>query len=236
MKRFVPIVAFLSACVPDTGREVVQVSLAAAGSGVATFAIDGFDVTFDRADVAIGPIYFCATEVPDFDRCESALFERVDPFVADALDPTPLAAGPMEGTSGVVHTAFFDYGISWYLTAAEPTSGPPELSGHSAIFEGTATRGADVVRFSAAIDVLPIAAGVVSVKAAPADYDVGGGETVTARLDPGALFAGVDFDALLALVVDPATPIVVAEGSQAYEAIRFQMTAGAPPTFEWQEP
>lgn len=236
MKRLLASLVLLASCVPDTGRDVVEVSLASAGSGPEAVMIDGFTVTFARADVAIGPLYFCATEVPDFDRCESALFERLDPFVVDALDPAFGEEGPMEGTTGGVRTAFFDYGISWYLTAAEPSAGPAELGGHSAIFEGTATRGLDVVRFSASVDVAPAARGAVVVKAAPADFEVRGGETVVVAVEPEQLFAGVDFDEVLAQVVDPSTPVVIAEGSQAYEAIRFQMTGGAPPTFEWQAP
>ncbi len=225
-----------AACVPDTGRDIVEVSLASAGTGAGPYAIDGFEVTLDRADVAIGPLYLCATEVPDFDLCDEAHFEWLDPFVVDALDAAPSAVGAMSGTTGQVHTAFFDFGIAWYLTAAEPTAGPAALGGHSAILEGVATRGADVVRFSAAIDVVPIARGVVSVKGRDAERDVRGGQALTVRVDPGALLAAVDFDALLAEVVDPEVPVVVDPGSPAHDAIVFQMTAGASPAFDWQAP
>lgn len=236
MKRCLVMLALVSACVPDTGRDIVAVMLSATGTADEPVVIDGFTVSLDRADVAVGPLYFCATDVPDFDSCESALFEQVDPFVVDALAPSTAVIGAMDGTTGEVRTAFFDYGIAWYLTAAEPTAGPAELAGHSAIFEGTATRGADVVRFVAAIDVVPIGRGLISVKAVPAAFDVRGGETVDVRIDAGAILATVDFDALLADVVDPLTPVVIDPGSQAYEAIAFQMTAGAPPAFEWQAP
>ena len=46
-----------------------------------------------RADVAIGPVYFCATAAASPDLCDVAVAELTDVVVADALvvDPAPLA-------------------------------------------------------------------------------------------------------------------------------------------------
>ncbi len=227
---------FAAACVPDTGREIVEVSLAAAGTEAAPFDVGGFTVVLDRAEVAVGPLYFCATESADFGLCDAALFEALEPFVIDALDPGVTPVGTMEGTTGSVRTAFYDYGLSWYLTSAEPTRSPAAPEGHSAILSGTATRGADVVRFVAAIDVFPIARGAVAVQGAKTEATVGGGETVIARVDASAWLAGVDFEAVLEEVTDPAIPVVLAHDDLAYQSIVLGMTAGAPVSFEWSAP
>jgi hypothetical protein len=223
-------------CVPDTGREIVEVTLAAAGTEPAPFDVGGFTVTLERADVAFGPVAFCATESAELYLCEAALFEARDPFVVDALDPTIVPVAAMEGTTGTVRTAFFDYGISWYLTSSTPTRSPDLLEGHSAIFEGTATRGADVVRFVARVDVVPIARGAVTVQGAKTSAEVSGGETVVARVDPSPWFAGVRWGDLLAEVTDPAIPLVLTPVDAAYQSIALGMTALAPAELEWRAP
>jgi hypothetical protein len=227
---------FLAGCVPDTGREVVPVTLAAAGVDAPPFEVDGFTVTLERADVAFGPVDFCATESADLELCDAALFEDREPFVIDALDPAVVPVAAMEGTTGAVRTAFFDYGRSWYLTSSTPTSSPDLLEGHSAILEGAAERGEDVVRFVAAIDVTPITRGAVAVQGAKTEATVAGGETVVVRVDPRAWLAGVDFDALLAEVTDPAVPVALPPSGAAYQTIVLHMTSLAPAGFEWRAP
>ncbi|MBC7172512.1 MAG: hypothetical protein H5U40_08810, partial [Polyangiaceae bacterium] len=78
--------------------------------------------------------------------------------------------------------------------------------------------------------------GVLAVQGVSSRADVRGGETVTGRVNPSAFFSSVDFDSLLAEVVDPTIAVTVAKGSQAYDSIVFQMTAGSPPAFEWSAP
>jgi hypothetical protein len=226
----------LAGCVPDTGREVVTVTLAAAGVEAQPFAVDGFTVTLDRADVAFGPVDFCATESAELELCDAALFEDREPFVIDALDPSVVPVAAMEGTTGAVRTAFFDYGRSWYLTSSTPTSSPDVLEGHSAILEGAASRGEDVVRFVATIDVTPITRGAVAVQGAKTEATVSGGETVVVRIDPRAWLAGVDFDALLAEVTDPEIPVALSSSGAPYQTIVLNMTSLSPARLEWQAP
>ncbi|MBC7173084.1 MAG: hypothetical protein H5U40_11675, partial [Polyangiaceae bacterium] len=100
MKRLIAVLfAIWGGCAPATSRELVEVTLAVEGASAGSFSADGFDVVLERAEVVVGPLYFCATEHPEFDFCDAALFEQLDPFVIDALAAEPIEIGVLVGTT-----------------------------------------------------------------------------------------------------------------------------------------
>lgn len=229
------LVIALSACA-DTGRSFVSVPFSARGTGVTSGTIDGFTVTLTRADVSVGPIYFCATALASAELCDDALLERTDTRVVNGLDANEQDFGTLEGVSGTVRSTAYDFGISYFLTQGEaaPTEGAVE--GHSAILEGTATNGVDSFAFRIEVDVIPQTAGDTAIHGARTDAIVDGiGDSATMVVDPMAWLSAVDFDALLALPHGVDMPVRVQRGITGHDAVVLGMTSFAPPTFEWVE-
>lgn len=227
--------AMLSLCAcTDTGRSFVSVPFAARGTGDVTTTIDGWDVTLTRADVAIGPIYFCATALASREFCEDALLEDLETEVVSGLDAAEQSLGTLEGVSGSIRSATYDYGYSYLLTRpqAEPNDGAVE--GHSAVLEGTAVRGVDTLRFRIEVDVIPSLPGASAVQGASTTQTLTGAPVeVTLVVDPLMWLGAVDFDAVFALPHDPDAVVIIGRGVVGHDAVVVGMTSFAPPTFVW---
>jgi hypothetical protein len=151
----------------------------------------------------------------------------------DALDATPQRLGEVFGVTGEIRSATYDYAITWFPTQLQPTPTAAAPGGHSARFEGRATRGATTFRFVADVDVLPILRGSRAVQGARVTAQIRGANLrVDVRLDPSAWFRAVDFEELSRQGVDP---VAIRPGSAAHNALVIGMTASALPTFEWSE-
>ncbi|MEZ4406296.1 MAG: hypothetical protein R3A52_07465 [Polyangiales bacterium] len=199
----------------------------------APFMAGPWEVTLDVARVDIGPVYFCATEAASSDLCPAAVAEFASSGLVNALDPSPQRLGEVTGVSGTVRSATWDYGLTWFTTqrAARPTSTAP--GGHSAHFEGRATRDGRTVRFVSDVDVAPMIQGSLAVQGARVSGDL---RAATARLDltfdARAWWRGVDFDEVAAISGDPA---VVPTSSRAHNAVVIAMTTTGVPTFTWSD-
>ncbi len=224
----------LTACT-DTGRNFVSVPFFARGTGVTSASVSGWDVTLTRADVAVGPIYFCATALASRDFCEDALLENLETQVVSGLDATERSLGNLDGVSGAIRSATYDYGYSYLLThqQAEPNDGAVE--GHSAVLEGTAVRGPDTLRFRLEVDVVPSLPGANAVQGAKTTQTITASNVeLTVVVDPVAWLAVIDFDAVFALPHDPDAVVIVGRGVVGHDAVVSGMTSLAPPTFEWR--
>lgn len=211
-----------------TGAEpfVYPVAVVGAGAG-ASFPIGDWQVTLDRAELALGPLYLCATAAASPELCEVALGEYADVAVIDLLAAEPQPIGEVVALAGDVRSAMLDYGISWFTTQARATAGS-EL-GHSAILSGTAVRGADILSFDAVIDVLPPLRGSPALVGVRARVDQPDQDSrLLLRINPGAWLLGLDFDALAAIGPD----IEIRPGDPAHAAIAFALTT-QPPIFSW---
>jgi hypothetical protein len=213
-----------------TGEPLVRAPAFAAGTPAVPFRVGEWTVTLEVARVGLGPLYFCAEEEAPPDVCPEVAAEIAASAALDALDSTPQALGEVLGLPSEITLVALDFGVSWFAwqEAPAPTRGAP--GGHSARFEGRAVRGATTIRFAADVDVPPPERGARAL-VAPAGADLAGsGLRLDVRIDPHAWWSGVDFDAL---AQGGADPVVVAPGSQAYEAVVEGMTSAAPPTFSW---
>lgn len=225
----------LAAC-GDTGQELVSFPVHAAGTGERSFAVEGWSVTIERADVGFGPMYLCATSFADLDVCPRAEAELLDVGTVDALDDAPQMMGTARAITGTARSAMLDYGIGWLTTARRPAPFDGAPDGHSAIFRVRASRGADELEVHVELDIEPRIAGGSAVIGAPTgEHAITGREALTVRLDPAAWWRRVDFDALAMSDEDGDGVVTVARGDVAWTALTIAMTSGRVPRFEWTD-
>jgi hypothetical protein len=222
----------LSAC-GQTGQTLVAYPAVAHGVDAVPFTTeDGFTVTLTRADVGLGPFYFCATAAASSDLCPSAVEEIAASATIDALSSSAQPLGDVTGASGSIRSVTYDLGISWFTSSRAPraTSGAPD--GHSARFAGTAVRDAVSFAFTADLDVTPTIQGQRAVQGQRASVDVVDDDTALAiALDPGAWISRVSFEEIAP--ADGASDVVIDPASRAASALIGALIAQAPPSFSW---
>lgn len=226
--------ALLLAGCDETSRSFVNVPMLAEREGDTSFAVDDFEVTLTRAELAVGPVYFCATAAADADLCHVAIAELRDVAVIDLLEDGAQRIGTVAATTGMVRSATLDYGRPWLLPESAPTAGPRALDGHSAIFEGEACRDDACFTFEAALDLTPREAGDSTLPGLDTTFAIiEAQQQLALRIDASEWLEGVDFEALAMSVEEGA--VSVEPGSQAYEAIVIAMTSRAVPEIDWNE-
>ncbi len=231
-------------------QERVAFPLVGRGSTTASFVARGWDVTLTRAQLGLGPAYFCVTQADKPDLCETPLVEWAATATLDALQPQDQALGTVTGVSGDIRSVQFDYAITWFNTqqAPSPRSGAP--GGHSVQLEGEARKDGNVIHFTADVDLLPYSQGQRTVLGMPVTASVDARTTrMTVLVDPTAWFGQVDFGQMLPTAPDldggmPADAalapqdihLTIGQGSRAYNALVLQMTVNARPAFGVDNP
>ncbi|MEW5849245.1 MAG: hypothetical protein AB2A00_10545 [Myxococcota bacterium] len=227
--------AFVLSCGASGQREV---EYAAVGVGRAARVVEargGWQVTLEEARVALGPVYFCATQAASADLCPSARAELLATWPWDALDPRSQHLGTVHGVTGSIGSAQYDFGIVWLETDTQPRALQGAVDGHSAVFRGRATRGDRTLRFVANIDAIPRAQGTHVVQGARTSADVLDSHTrLEVTVDPNLWWSGVDFDEFVDAPADDV--VVVPADSRAANAVLVAMTANATPQFRWVAP
>jgi hypothetical protein len=231
--RMLLLLLLLGAC-GDTGSERLVVPISAHGTPARDVAVRGGTLRLERADVAFGPLYLCATESAETELCEAALAELLSVHTFDALSSQPRQLGELEATTGTVRSGFFDYGISWLLTRQAPHADPGSASGHSArlVFSAEADDGTSLA-VTADVDIEPIAPGDAAVNGLRTQHALREGDRLTVSLDASAWLSRVRVDRLRELDEDGDGRVTLAPGSQPYEAIVQGMTVNAPVRFGW---
>jgi len=210
----------------STGAEPFTYPALARGPGPGPHALGDWQVTLTRADVAIGPVYFCATAAASPDLCDVAVAELTMASVADALTTTPRPLAEVTSLPGEIRSAMLDYGVSWF-----PTQSDPEVMtelGHAAILAGQAVRGDMSVEFTAVLDLPPPTRGSPTVVGVPTTSRDEVPTGVELDIPAHAWLAGVDWDELAA--AGPSAEI--RPGDPAHTAITFAMIT-QPPSFRW---
>ncbi len=138
-----------------------------------------------------------------------------------ARRPRPPRSAEVNGFSGEIHSASFDFGISWFDTQITPTPAPALPGGHSIHLEGAAVKGAVVVPFVADVDVVPQYQGQNAVSTAPASADVSSSATrLEVVVEPAGWLKQLHFDEIAATVATTGqTPFVIAPGTTEHGAI-----------------
>jgi hypothetical protein len=214
----------------DTGRAHLRFKAIVVGSAPRDVDIEGATLRLSEARVSFGPLYLCATENASSELCETAIAELLDTHEVDALDPDDSPLATLEGTTGTVRSAFFDYGISWLLGSSEPRANRGSAGGHSAVlsFDAEGDDGARL-RVRAALDILPIAPGDAAANGQRVVHSLRDErDELVVTLDPSAWLTRIRYDELVALDDDGDAEVTLSPGTQAYEAILVGMTANAP--------
>jgi hypothetical protein len=219
----------LTACAPP-GQRAIDVPVHGQGIAPAPFAAGAWTVTLDRAEVAFGPFWLCASEGADVELCPTALVELREPVTIDALDPSMQMLATARGLTGTVRSAMYDLGIVWLATEPGSRALPGAPEAHTAVFRGTATDGARTIRFAVDLDVEPAGAGQTIVVGQRTMRELSGADVLVVRVDPTAWFRRVDFDEL---ATHPGDPIPIERGDPAYESLIIAITAGERPALEW---
>jgi hypothetical protein len=221
----------------NTGRSYVEVPFRARGEMRAPFDVNDWSVELDRADLALGPLYLCATESASPEFCDAATLEMLETVTIDALDPMPRELATLRGITGTVRSAMWDYGVSWLGTASRPRVNPGAPDGHSAVFSGVATH-VDGRRFEfeCALDVPPIMPGALVIRGQRIEaHSISiGGEMLTLAFEPSAWIRRLDFERLADRAMAGENPVVLSPGDPDHEALIVAMTSGALPSFEWR--
>jgi hypothetical protein len=192
-----------SACV-DTGIESVSFPIAVLGTPVSgeLTAVGGVAVVLESAQLAFGPVYFCAGY--DAGYCDTARAEWLGSVVVDALDPTARTVGTATGVSGLIRSWAFDYGYSSALSRHEPIAldAARALGDVSLRLVGRATVDGAIVPFSFALKVAQLSQvehgqPIVRTKGGAIDHDlVAEDQMLRIQFDPSPWVAGIDFRAL----------------------------------------
>lgn len=215
----------------EASQEPLDYEAVAVTRGNGTAVAGAWSLTLTRADVALGPFYFCASASGSSTLCESSVAEVASVTVVNALAPVPSPLGRVHGFSGPIQSVSYDFGISWFDTqrAATPAASLP--GGHSMRLEGVARNGAVTITFAADVDVVPQFQGQNAVATAPASADVRSSATrLEVVLDPAAWLKQLDFDALAA---SGAGPFVITPGTPAHNAVLVGIKNLSPLQFQW---
>lgn len=220
----------------DAGRERVSAPVTASGEQAREVVIEGGVLRLTRAEVAIGPLYLCATKSAEIELCETALAELLDVHAFDALSDQKQPLGTLDGTSGTIRSGFFDYGISWTLTQQAPRASEGAVDGHSARLAGTLeTEDGENLSFVADIDVTPLSAGDAAVNGLKSLHELDSATRgLDIHVDPNRWLRRIQVDKLRALDTDADGEVVLKPGDQPYEAILQAMTANSPPELNWE--
>lgn len=230
--------ALLASCV-ETGQSYLDVPVRGAGVSEPSFEQDGWTIELARADVAIGPLYLCATESASPEHCESAVLELTEAVTIDAIDPAAQELATALGVTGTVRSAMWDYGVPWLATQPRARALPGAVDGErSASFEARVThedgRTFDV---RADLEIAPSARGVVVVRGQRVrEHAIASDDTLVVRVDPIAWWRRVDVERLAARAAAGEDPVVLAPGDADYQALVVAMTAGVLPALEWDLP
>jgi hypothetical protein len=219
----------------EASQEPLEYPATAVVKGSGTATVGRWTITLSRADIALGPFYFCAATSGSSTLCESSISEIAETSVLHAPFSGPTAIGKVRGFSGPIRSVSYDFGISWFQTQREATPATSVPSGHSMYLEGEARTGDGVsvqlIRFFAEVDVSPQFQGQNAISTAPATADVQAASTrLEVSLEPAAWLKQLDFDALLARGV---TSLMITPGTSEHNAILVGIKNLAPLEFRW---
>ncbi|HET6281393.1 MAG TPA: hypothetical protein VFH73_10510 [Polyangia bacterium] len=216
------------ACTGATNLDPVDYALTARSVTGGALSSAGWNVILDEARVGFGPLYVCASVSASPEFCETAVAEFAEVASIDLRASAPVDVGRIRGVSDTVHSALYDFGITWRSgSAPTPAAAAPE--GHSLILRGTATSGVSSVRFEILIDAVPLQPGSYVVLARIPEKPQSSRIRLELLFDPGLWLGKLD----LARLAAQAQPVVLTTADPMGNAIATGLMSDARPTFTW---
>ena len=227
-------IALIAGCI-ESSQEPLDYSAVAVTRNNGTGAASGWSITLTRADVALGPFYFCAASSGSSTLCASSIAEVAHVSVVNALSAAPAPLGKVHGFSGSIQSVSYDFGISWFDTQVAATPAPSLPGGHSIRLEGEARKGTLLIPFTADVDVVPQYQGQNAISTASATSTVSSSATrLEVVLDPAGWLRQLDFDAIAAKTATNGKVVfAIAPGMLEHAAILVGLKNLAPPEFRW---
>lgn len=231
----------LSGCTA-TSQEPVDYEAVLVSDAASIATVGDWSVRLTTAEIAFGPVYFCAAESGSATLCDSSIAEVATVASFDALAASPSTLGVVHGFTGTIRSASYDFGITWFPTQGEPTPALEAPGGHSMHFEGEATRGTTSFSLVVDVDLVPRRQGQTAVSTAPADATVRSSDVrLEIHFTPARWFEQLDrlnpdgvsyLDALAATAV-PGAPVSIGPNSLEHRALLVGIKNMDPPAFVW---
>jgi hypothetical protein len=224
------VAALATACI-ESPQELVEYEAVAVPDPEPSTNAGGWTIRLARADVAFGPVYFCAASSGSSTLCASSIAEVTEVARIDGLDRVPQRIGTVRGLTGSIRSASYDFGLSWFTTQNDPTAADVAPSGHSMRLEGEAQRDALVLPIVADVDLVPQYQGQMAVPTAPAEATI---ESSAYRLEvsfrAADWFRQLDLDEIAA---SGASAVVIVPGTPEHNALLVGIKNLAPLEFRW---
>lgn len=215
-------------CTGSTNLLAVDYPLSARSVSGAAFTSNGWQIALGDARLGFGPLYLCASMSASPELCETAVAEFAAVATVDLRAGGAVEIGRIRGVSDTVHSALYDFGLTW-RAGGGPVTSPAAPEGHSLVLRGTATAGTVSVPFEILIDAAPLQPGSYVGLARIPEKAQSDRIRLELSFDPSLWLASVDFAALAAR-----GGAVVLTGADAMgNAVATALTSQARPTFTW---
>jgi hypothetical protein len=229
----------------ESPQEPVAYDAVAVPDPTPTANVGAWSLRLTRAELAFGPIYFCASASGSSTLCEASIAEATDTVLIDALSSQTQRIGRVHGFTGTIRSVSYNLGIDWFDTQTAPTPAEVAPGGHSLHLEGEARRQGALLPFIADVDVIPPKGrGYRAVDSVPALVD-DAGRPAAVTIDSSNFrlevhfratnwfrqFEERDFDALAA---SGASPVRITPGSEpAHARFVIGLTGLGRPELRW---
>ena len=205
------VLSFSGACGGSTSGGFISLPFKAGGmdrpgSGPLGFSTPaGWDVSLEQARINLGPFYFNLSPPPtNAFRGGTVIIQATTQIILDPLNPSLIEVpGGADGVTGAAVAAELGL-LPADKNASESSADLVLVGNHIGVVSGTATRGAEVIRFAGPIDIdtslvtpqLPLQA-LQRVNGAAVNLSFSASsQTLVLRVDPTHWFDATDFSGL----------------------------------------
>lgn len=220
----------MAAC-GKSGPGFLSYEAVAQRAGPTQVQVGDWQLTLTRAQMVIGPLYFCSTQSASSDLCPQALNELLEQTTVDLMQPSPQGLGVIHGLSGVINTAYYNMGWSWFTTYHQPV--PPGL-GHSMILQWRAVhKEGKGIDFTAWVDIIPPVQGSRAIQGVKVNAQVNEStQRLTITANPSQWIAQIDYSAYLGQNISAV--LLENTENQVFNVLLSAIRGAHRPVFQWQ--
>lgn len=157
------------------------------------------DVSLERVEMVLGPVYGCASVMASRENCTESMLESLEPVLLDhsVANLNPLGSCQRAyGRRGTMHSMMLDFGKHWPLGAGQPQEllpGQPSIR-----ITGIARKkGMKPVHFVIEAEIDSPNSGVQSLRIHRLDLELDSGRTLDIDWDVFSRLGFVDFESIM---------------------------------------